>query len=227
MLSVASVLTSLLLASVGTTATAVQARAGRCNPAVAGKQINIVNGQYQLGFPPARTSPTFANAPSSQVLYPTINANLTQVLLQPRITTFPGNTTQGWFFTCHSCEDPEIAYGCTVQSTGTGQCAVIGNTAGQTTAVQSCSGLNYGSQVFDVLISPYQNSRSFGEDLSTVVGIFRCFPIFAQLIEMWANRSRESGTAQNRHFLIHASYKPQTGKFTGGQHWTPLATGGY
>jgi hypothetical protein len=51
MLSVASVLTSLLLASAGTTATPVQARAGRCNPAVAGKQINIVNGQYQLGYP--------------------------------------------------------------------------------------------------------------------------------------------------------------------------------
>ncbi|KAJ7715771.1 hypothetical protein B0H14DRAFT_3171199 [Mycena olivaceomarginata] len=180
MLSVASVLTSLLLASAGTTATAVQARAGRCNPAVAGKQINIVNGQYQLGYPSGAYFPnvpieaqdvtiplrpvfnvdpsgngllTFANAPSSQVLYPTVNANLTQVLLQPRITTFPGNTTQGWFFTCHSCEDPKIAYGCTVQSTGTGQCAVIGNAAGQTTAVQSCSGLDYGSQVFDVLIS--------------------------------------------------------------------------
>ncbi|KAJ7934207.1 hypothetical protein B0H13DRAFT_1951509, partial [Mycena leptocephala] len=163
----ASVLISLLLASTGTTATAVQARAGRCNPAVAGKQINIVNGQYQLGYPSGAaediTIPlrpvfnvdpsgngllTFANAPSSQVLYPTINANLTLFLLQPRITTFPGNTTQGWFFTCHSCEDTEIAYGCTVQSTGTGQCAVIGNAVGQTTAVQSCSGLDYGSQVF-------------------------------------------------------------------------------
>jgi hypothetical protein len=44
MLSVASVLISLLLASAGTTVTAMQARVGRCNPAVAGKQINIVNG---------------------------------------------------------------------------------------------------------------------------------------------------------------------------------------
>ncbi|KAJ7859999.1 hypothetical protein B0H14DRAFT_3446383 [Mycena olivaceomarginata] len=180
MLSVASVLTSLLLASVGATATTVEARAARCNPDVAGKQINIVNGQFQLGYPSGAYFPnvpivaldvtiplrpvfnvdpsgngllTFANAPSSQVLYPTINANLTQVLLQPRITTFPGNTTQGWFFNCHSCEDPQIAYGCTVQSTGTGQCAVIGNAAGQATAVQSCSGVGYGSQAFDVVIA--------------------------------------------------------------------------
>ncbi|KAJ7880101.1 hypothetical protein B0H13DRAFT_2050717 [Mycena leptocephala] len=149
MLSVASVLTSLLLASAGATATTMQ-------PDVAGKQINIVNGQFQLGYPSGAyfpNVPSFANAPSSQVLYPTINANLTQVLLQPRITTFPGNTTQGWFFNCHSCEDPQIAYGCTVQSTGTGQCAVIGNAAGQTTGVQSCSGVGYGSQAFDVVIA--------------------------------------------------------------------------
>jgi hypothetical protein len=47
MLSVVSVLTSLLLAS----ASPLQARAGACNPVVAGKGINIVNGQFQLGFP--------------------------------------------------------------------------------------------------------------------------------------------------------------------------------
>lgn len=51
MLSVVSVLTSLLLASASTTASPLQARAGACNPVVAGKGINIVNGQFQLGFP--------------------------------------------------------------------------------------------------------------------------------------------------------------------------------
>jgi hypothetical protein len=57
MLSVVSVLTSLLLATTGTSAIAVNARAGTCSPAVAGKKINIVNGQYQLGYPPGAYFP--------------------------------------------------------------------------------------------------------------------------------------------------------------------------
>jgi hypothetical protein len=50
MLSIVSVLTSLLLA--GASASPLQVRAGTCNPVVAGKGINIVNGQFQLGYPP-------------------------------------------------------------------------------------------------------------------------------------------------------------------------------
>ncbi|KAF8160540.1 hypothetical protein K438DRAFT_1985643 [Mycena galopus ATCC 62051] len=180
MLSVSSVFTSLLLASAGTAAASVKARADTlCHPAVAGKQINIVNGQYQLGYPAGAYLPnvpveaealtiplapvfnvdpsgngllTFANAPAGSVLYPTINSNLTQVLLEPRITTFPGNTTQTWFFTCDVC-DSGIAYGCEVQSAGTGQCAQIGTAVGQTTSVASCTGLDYGSQIFTLYIS--------------------------------------------------------------------------
>ncbi|KAJ6505018.1 hypothetical protein C8R45DRAFT_543852 [Mycena sanguinolenta] len=179
MLSVFSVLTYLLLASAGTTAAAVQARARTCHPDVAGKQLNIVNGQFQLGYPAGAYFPnvpveaealtiplapvfkvdpsgngllTFANPPSSSVLYPTINADRTQVLLQPRITTFPGNTTQAWFFTCDVCNS-DIAYGCEVQSAGTGQCAQIGTAVGQTTGVVSCTGLDYGSQIFNLHIS--------------------------------------------------------------------------
>ncbi|KAF8143029.1 hypothetical protein K438DRAFT_1994310 [Mycena galopus ATCC 62051] len=197
MLSVSSVFTSLLLASAGTAAASVKARADTlCHPAVAGKQINIVNGQYQLGYPAGAYFPnvpveaealtiplapvfnvdpsgnglltsesyilwddshteflnSFANAPAGSVLYPTINSNLTQVLLEPRITTFPGNTTQTWFFTCDVC-DSGIAYGCEVQSAGTGQCTQIGTAVGQTTSVASCTGLDYGSQIFTLYIS--------------------------------------------------------------------------
>ncbi|KAF8160572.1 hypothetical protein K438DRAFT_1776402 [Mycena galopus ATCC 62051] len=121
----------------GTAAVAVKASADTlCHPAVAGKQLNIVNGQYQLGYPAGAYFPnvpveaealtiplapvfnvdpsgnglltsesyilsddshteflnSFANAPAGSILYPTINSNLTQVLLEPRITTFPGNT---------------------------------------------------------------------------------------------------------------------------------------
>ncbi|KAJ7331428.1 hypothetical protein DFH08DRAFT_940079 [Mycena albidolilacea] len=182
MLSVVSVLTSLLLATAGTSAIAVNARAGTCSPAVAGKKINIVNGQYQLGYPPGAYFPdvpieaealtiplvpefnvdpsgngllTINNPPATgaPVLYPTINPTLTQVLLEPRITTFPGNTTQAWFFTCVSCDNPAIAYGCTVRSAGTGQCAQIGTAVGQTTGVVGCTGLDYGSQIFTLYIS--------------------------------------------------------------------------
>jgi hypothetical protein len=60
MLSAVSILTSLLLASASTTASPLQARAGACNPVVAGKGINIVNGQFQLGFP---QGPTFLTYP--------------------------------------------------------------------------------------------------------------------------------------------------------------------
>ncbi|KAF8145584.1 hypothetical protein K438DRAFT_2097506 [Mycena galopus ATCC 62051] len=121
----------------GTAAVTVKARADTlCHPAVAGKQLNIVNGQYQLGYPAGAYFPnvpveaealtiplapvfnvdpsgnglltsesyilsddshteflnSFANAPAGSILYPTINSNLTQVLLESRITTFPGNT---------------------------------------------------------------------------------------------------------------------------------------
>jgi hypothetical protein len=56
MISVGSVLTSLLLtslllASANITASPLQAGAGACNPVVADKGVNIINGQFQLGFP--------------------------------------------------------------------------------------------------------------------------------------------------------------------------------
>ncbi|KAJ7245890.1 hypothetical protein B0H12DRAFT_1235693 [Mycena haematopus] len=180
MLSISSVLTSLLLASASATAAAVKARA-ICYADVAGKQLNIINGQYQLGYPAGSYFPdvpleaeavtypflpvfnvdpsgngllTFANTPAgSEVLYPTINANFTQVLLEPRITTYPANTTQTWFFPCAACDINGVSYGCQVQSAGTGQCALIGSAVGQTTGVESCTDMPYGNQVFTLYSS--------------------------------------------------------------------------
>ncbi|KAJ7503660.1 hypothetical protein B0H11DRAFT_327150 [Mycena galericulata] len=180
MLSVVSVLISLLLASASTTASPMQARAGACNPVVAGKGINIVNGQFQLGYPAGAYSPnvpieaealtvplvpvfnvdasgdgllSIANAPAGATpLYPT-TVNRTQILLEPLITTSPGNFTQGWSFVCRNCDDPTVAYGCEVVSDGTGQCAQIGTAVGQVASIAQCSGLPYGNQAFDIFIS--------------------------------------------------------------------------
>ncbi|KAJ6507525.1 hypothetical protein DFH09DRAFT_1289010 [Mycena vulgaris] len=179
MISVASVLTSLLLASASTTASPVQARAGTCTPVVAGKGINIVNGQFQLGYP---SGAYFAHVPieaeavtvplvpvfradssgngllsvvppagATTLLYPT-NEN-GALVLEPRITTPPGNATQGWSYVCQNCADPTVAYDCQVVSSATGQCAQIGTAVGQTASVAPCSGLPYGNQAFDVFIS--------------------------------------------------------------------------
>ncbi|KAJ6505010.1 hypothetical protein C8R45DRAFT_923316 [Mycena sanguinolenta] len=217
MLSVVSVLTSLLLASVGTTAAAVQARAGICHPDVAGKQLNIVNGQFQLGYPAGAyfpnvlveaealtipLAPVFKVDPSGNGLLTsefsipshecTLNVSIFNKLREPSVelssvphhqrrldpssapaphhhlsgehVSAPEQTslkvqraddiksTQAWFFTCDACNS-DIAYGCEVQSAGTGQCAQIGTAVGQTTGVVSCTGLDYGSQIFTLHIS--------------------------------------------------------------------------
>ncbi|KAJ7904940.1 hypothetical protein B0H13DRAFT_2024487, partial [Mycena leptocephala] len=175
MLSVVSVLTSLLLA--GASASPLQVRAGTCNPVVAGKGINIVNGQFQLGYPPQAyfsgvpieaepltvpLVPVFRADSSGNgllsvvpppgattLLYPT-NVNRAQIVLGSRITAPPGNSTQGWSYVCRNCDDPTVAYGCQVVSNATGQCAQIGTAIGQTASVAQCSGLPYGNQAFDI-----------------------------------------------------------------------------
>ncbi|KAJ7766556.1 hypothetical protein DFH07DRAFT_769817 [Mycena maculata] len=180
MLSVVSILTSLLLATASTTAGPMQARAGACNPAVAGQGINIVNGQFQLGYPSGDYFPnvpieaegltvplvpvfnvdpsgngllSIVDAPAgASPLYPT-NVNRTQMLLEPRITAAPGNFTQGWSYVCSNCDDPTVAYGCEVVSDATGQCVQIGTAVGQPASIAQCSGLPYGNQAFDIFIS--------------------------------------------------------------------------
>ncbi|KAJ7280956.1 hypothetical protein C8J57DRAFT_1220232 [Mycena rebaudengoi] len=117
MISFVSVLTSLLLATVGATATPVQARAGSCIPTlIPSTGANFVNGQMQLGvffYGVGQTIqmknltvplvPTFVGDPSGNglvsvvpppgaaTLYPT-SAN-GQITLQQRITTSPKNLT--------------------------------------------------------------------------------------------------------------------------------------
>ncbi|KAJ7280957.1 hypothetical protein C8J57DRAFT_1501158 [Mycena rebaudengoi] len=177
MLSVFSFLVSLLLASASTTASAVQARAGTCNPVVTGKKLNIVNGQFQLGYPAGAFFPNvpieaealtiplvpvfnvdpnisgLLSIPNPQAggapLYPTL-VNRTQVLLEPRIFDTP---VQQWSFACHNCNDPTLAYGCQVISAATAQCVQIGTAVGQTASVSQCSGLPYGNQAFNIFIS--------------------------------------------------------------------------
>ncbi|KAJ7794879.1 hypothetical protein B0H13DRAFT_2171065 [Mycena leptocephala] len=150
MLSVFSVLTSLLLASASTTASAVQPRAGTCNPVVTGKKLNIVNGQFQLGYPAGAFFPNIPNPQAGGApLYPTL-VNRTQVLLEPRIFDTP---VQQWSFACNNCDDSTLAYGCQVISAATAQCVQIGTAVGQTASVSQCSGLPFGNQVFDIFIS--------------------------------------------------------------------------
>ncbi|KAJ7834857.1 hypothetical protein B0H13DRAFT_2109208 [Mycena leptocephala] len=174
MLSIVSVLTSLLLA--GASASPLQVRAGTCNPVAAGKGINIAyfsgvpieaepltvplvpvfsadssgNGLLRLiGFSSAASS---LPPGTTTLLYPT-NVNRAQIVLGSRITTPPGNSTQGWSYVCRNCDDPTVAYGCQVVSNATGQCAQIGTAIGQTASVAQCSGLPYGNQAFDIFIS--------------------------------------------------------------------------
>ncbi|KAK7045224.1 hypothetical protein R3P38DRAFT_2883100 [Favolaschia claudopus] len=175
MLSVFAVFSSLLIASAA--AGPLQARAA-CNPAVAGKGINIVNGQFQLGYPAyspnvpieseALTTPltpvftvdasgnglwSVNNAPAgATLLYPT-EVDRTQVLLEPRISGSPGNFSQGFSFVCSECSEPTIAHGCAVISDATGQCVQIGTAVGQPASISQCTGQPVGNQAFTVIIS--------------------------------------------------------------------------
>ncbi|KAK7045203.1 hypothetical protein R3P38DRAFT_2883022 [Favolaschia claudopus] len=177
MLSVFTVFSSLLIASAA--AGPLQARAA-CNPAVAGKGINIVNGQFQLGYPSgayfanvpieaeALTTPltpvftvdasgngllSVNNAPAGATpLYPT-EVDRFQLLLEPRISGSPGNFSQGFSFVCSQCSDPTIAHGCAVISDATGQCVQIGTAVGQTASISQCTGQSVGNQAFTVVIS--------------------------------------------------------------------------
>ncbi|KAJ7800067.1 hypothetical protein B0H13DRAFT_2688484 [Mycena leptocephala] len=177
MISFVSVLTSLLLATVSTTATPVQARTGSCIPTlIPNTGASFVNGQMLLGVfaygvgQPIQTKnltvplvPTFVADPSGNglvsvvpppgaaTLYPT-SAN-GQITLQQRITTSPKNLTQAWGISCQNCEDPNVAYGCSIISLAdTTQCVEAGTTAGQLALVKKCAGLRYGSQIFDLYV---------------------------------------------------------------------------
>ncbi|KAJ7899283.1 hypothetical protein B0H14DRAFT_2556845 [Mycena olivaceomarginata] len=175
MISFVSVLTSLLLASAAT-ATPVQVRADSCVPALSNTGVSLVNGQMQLGVfaytvgQPIQTKsltiplvPTFVADSSGNglvsvvppsgatTLYPT-SAN-GQVVLQQRITTSPQNLTQAWSLSCQNCDNPSIAYGCSVISLAdTTKCVQAGTGVGQVALVTKCAGLEYGSQIFDMYV---------------------------------------------------------------------------
>ncbi|KAJ7916363.1 hypothetical protein B0H13DRAFT_2269923 [Mycena leptocephala] len=143
-----SVLTSLLLA---TAATPVQARAGSCIPThIPNTGANFVNGQMPLGVhclrqmknPTVPLVPTFVADPSGNGLRD----------LTVRMTTSPKNLwTCG--ISCQNFEDPSVAYGCSIISLAdTTQRVEAGTTGGQLALVKKCTGLRYGSQIFDMCV---------------------------------------------------------------------------
>ncbi|KAJ7275696.1 hypothetical protein C8J57DRAFT_1589764 [Mycena rebaudengoi] len=176
MLSIFSVLTSLLLASASTTVSAVQARAGTCNPVVTGKKLNIVNAQFQFGYPAGAFFPNVPiEAEALTIPFVTVfnvDPNVSGLLRRDFLFAGPASIPDSgeqdpgsapathirhshpaWSFACRNCNDPTLAYGCQVISAATAQCVQIGTTVGQTASVSQCSWLPFGNQVFDIFIS--------------------------------------------------------------------------